>query len=288
MNASTLLGPEHGDTEYPFEQRDFDTIATMVHAHSGICLSRSKAMLVYSRLAKRLRALRLSNFAEYVEFIRTDADERTRSIEALTTNHTRFFREKHHFDHFESEVRPALVKRLEGGGRVRLWSSASSSGEEPYSLAMVMLGSDSAKANALLNKDIALLATDLASHALETGEAGSYPAAAADDIPTQYHRLWLKTDRDGVSMAPGLKKLVRFRRLNLLNPWPIKGQFDAIFCRNVMIYFDEPTKATLIKRLTDQLVVGGFLYIGHSERIIGEATDKLIASGQTIYRKARS
>lgn len=287
MTAFTPLRP--GDQhEYPYTREDFHAIAAMVHAHSGICMPESKATLIYSRLTKLVRERGIADFAQYVDIIRSDTSERARAIEALTTNHTKFFREIHHFDHFEQHVRPMLVDRLIAGGRVRLWSSAASSGEEPYSLAMTMLGADKGRARQIAEGDIALLGTDLAGHVLRTAAEGVYPAAAADDIPDRYANFWTRVDGARLMIAKPLKDMIRFRKLNLLNSWPIKGKFDVIFCRNVMIYFDEPTKELLLRRLSDQLVAGGYLYIGHSERLIGSAAPLFTSIGQTIYRKDKA
>jgi chemotaxis protein methyltransferase CheR len=284
--VTALIHHQFGDQhEYPYTRDDFATIAAMVHAHAGICMPETKAMLIYSRLTKLVRETGLTSFADYVHFIRSDAGERARAIEALTTNHTKFFREIHHFDHFEQHVRPALVDRLTTGGRVRLWSSAASSGEEPYSLAMTLLGCDKAEARQITQGDIAMLGTDLAEHVLRTAEQGIYPAGAGIDIPDRYARIWTRQDEGGLTIARPLRSLVRFRKLNLLNAWPMKGRFDVIFCRNVMIYFDEPTKELLLRRLSDHLVPGGYLYIGHSERLIGAAAEQFSSMGQTIYRK---
>ncbi len=281
----THLEPKIANAEIPYTGRDFGAISRMVHAHSGICLPEGKAMLVYSRLARHVREASLSNFSDYVELIQKDATERARAIESLTTNHTKFFREDHHFLHFEAEVRPAMLKRLAQRERVRIWSSAASSGEEIYSLAMVLLGTDRREAKAIANSDIALLGTDLSENVLSVGKAGRYPAVAASDIPDKYLDLWAHRRGAQIEIDSTLRDLVRFRKLNLLNPWPINGQFDLILCRNVMIYFDDATKETLLSRLTDHLAPGGYLYIGHSERLIGECASRLRSIGQTIYWK---
>ncbi len=274
-----------GPHEYAYTPADFAAIATMVHAHAGICLPESKAMLIYSRLTKLLRERGAPSFADYVELIRGDAKERARAIEALTTNHTKFFREIHHFDHFAEHVRAGLIDRLLGGGRVRMWSSASSSGEEPYSLAMALLGEDRAAAPRLAGTDIAILGTDLAAHVLRTAEGGLYAADQRQDMPARMAAAWTMVNGPQMRIAQPVRDLCRFRKLNLLHAWPMKAQFDVIFCRNVMIYFDEPTKELLLKRLADQLAPGGYLYLGHSERLIGGTADRFRAIGQTIYRK---
>jgi len=280
---SVGIGPS--EDGFVLTRKDFDVIARMVHAHSGIFLSDAKTQLVYSRLAKFLREHRMTHFSEYVEMLRTDANERKRAVYALTTNHTRFFREDHHFDHMTATLRPLLLQKLAQGKPVRLWSSASSSGEEPYSMAMTLLGPDRSDAARITNGDVAILATDLAPHVVATAKGGKYPVAQASDIPERFGRLWTKTMGDTVVMGPEIQKLVSFRQLNLLDEWPLKGKFDAIFCRNVMIYFDEPTKARLIDRFHDQLLPEGFLYIGHSERLVGPATDSFVTAGQTIFRR---
>jgi len=274
-----------GAPEIVYTDEDFQAISRMVHAHAGICLPDGKSMLVYSRLTKLVREQSLGNFRDYIALIRNDAAERTRAIEALTTNHTKFFREDHHFTHFEEEVRPKLIARLQQGERVRMWSSAASSGEEIYSLAMVLLGTDRREARRIAEGDLALLATDLSQSVLATGAAGTYPLAAAGDIPEKFIGLWAECRGSSLTIAEELRALVRFRKLNLLTPWPIKGLFDVIFCRNVMIYFDDPTKATLLNRLADQLAPGGYLYIGHSERLVGDSAGRFRSIGQTIYRK---
>jgi chemotaxis protein methyltransferase CheR len=271
--------------EFVLGDADFAVIARMTHTHAGIVLNDGKRQLVYSRLAKQVRRRGLSGFGPYVELLQNDADARREAIFALTTNHTKFFREDHHFQHFARIVRPTLVAQAERGRSVRLWSSASSSGEEPYSLAMTLLGDDRAAGARLLQRDVAMLATDLAPHVLATAAAGRYPAEMAKDVPDRFRRAWTRTEGDEMVMAPELKRLVSYRQLNLLGPWPMQGKFDAIFCRNVMIYFDEPTKERLITRFAELLEPGSHLYIGHSERVIGPAADAFESVGQTIYRK---
>ncbi len=271
--------------EFALSDADFATIARMTHAHSGIMLTDGKRQMVYSRLAKQVRRRGMTGFGPYVDLLRNDADARREAIFALTTNHTRFFREDHHFKHFSKVVRPGLVEQAERGGRVRLWSSASSSGEEPYSLAMTLLGEDQAAGARLAQRDVAILATDLAPHVLATATAGRYPAEMAKDVPDRFRRAWTRAERDEMVIAPEARRIVSYRQLNLLEPWPIRRPFDAIFCRNVMIYFDEPTKERLLARFAELLAPGSYLYIGHSERVIGPAVPLFEPVGQTIYRR---
>lgn len=268
-----------------FTADDFAAIASLARSHAGIVLTEGKMSLVYSRLMKRVRARGFNRFADYIALIRNDREERTAAIEALTTNHTKFFRENHHFDHFAEHVRPALVRRAADGGRVRLWSAGSSSGEEVHSLMMTLLGAQREEARAIARGDVLALASDINRQVLETGRRGIYPLTAATEIPDMLLQRWAKVLRDGVQMAEAPRRLIRFRQLNLLNEWPIRNRFDVIFCRNTMIYFDEPTKARLVERLADQLVAGGYLYIGHSERLPNSAAPRFRAVGQTIYRK---
>lgn len=271
--------------EYALSEADFTTIARMTHAHSGIMLNDGKRQLVYSRLAKVIRRRGMTGFAPYVELLRNDPEARREAIFALTTNHTKFFRENHHFEHFTKVVRPGLLAKAASGHRVRLWSSASSSGEEPYSLAMTLLGEDRAAGVRHAQRDIAILATDLAPHVIATASAGRYPQEMAKDVPDRLRRVWTRTEGDEMVMADELKRIVAYRQLNLLEDWPMRNGFDAIFCRNVMIYFDEPTKERLIARFAKLLAPGDYLYIGHSERVIGPAVSAFEAVGNTIYRR---
>ncbi len=278
--------PDTGD--FVYTRADFDVIAALIHAHAGIVMAPEKAMLVYSRFTKLLRERKLTSFSDYIELIRVDSEERRSAIEALTTNHTRFFREGHHFEHFNDDVRPHLLSKLQRRQRVRMWSAGSSSGEEVYSLTMTLLGSSRDEARHILQSEVAILASDLAQHVLNAAQAGSYAAKDADEIPPALRSNWTQIIGDRMVVDPRLRALVRFRRLNLLDPWPMKQRFDVIFCRNVMIYFDDPTKELLLERFTEQLEPGGTLYIGHSERVIGPATHCLVPVGQTAFRKERA
>ena len=281
MNASASFVTELAD----LAERDFAALSDMVHRETGIMLPDTKRELVRSRLGKRLRMHRMSRFHDYLRLIESDPRERAAALDALTTNHTSFFRESHHFDHFAAEVRPTLLRRAASGGRVRLWSSASSSGEEPFSLAMTLLGADRKEGIRIAGPDTMILATDLSSTVIARAKAASYPLATTAAVPRPLAAAWLH-DGDGQSVVdPVCAGLVRYRELNFMTDWPFLGTFDVIFCRNVMIYFDEPTKERLQRRLVERLVPGGHLYIGHSERLIGIAAEQCRAIGHTIYRK---
>jgi chemotaxis protein methyltransferase CheR len=273
------------EREFAFAPADHRAIADLVYNEVGILLPEGKSQLVYGRVAKRVRALSLSSVSEYVALIHHDADERARAIDALTTNHTSFFRESHHFDDFVAERWPALADRLAKGGRVRLWSSACSTGEEPYTWLMALLGSNRSAAERLRKADFKMLATDVSTSALDTARRATYTKQIVQTVPGSLRNAWLSGTGDAQEVASTLRDLISFRHLNLLGDWPIKNRFDAIFCRNVMIYFDEPTKERLQARLAAKLELGGMMYIGHSERMIGPAAAKFKCIGRTAYQK---
>ncbi|MBY0282362.1 MAG: protein-glutamate O-methyltransferase CheR [Sphingomonas sp.] len=264
---------------------DFEAVRKIVHQTAGIVLVPGKAMLVYSRLAPLVRNTGCGTFAAYVKRIEADDAERRRAICALTTNHTFFFREDHHFDHLGKSVRPGLLKRASAGDPVRIWSAGCSSGEETWSILMTMLGTDRGAAGRLSAADFLLLATDLADHALATAEAAQYRCDTLDAVPGELRRAWMREADGQATVADEARALVRFKSLNLLGDWPMARAFDVIFCRNVMIYFDHATKERLVDRFARQLAPGGHLYIGHSERVTGPAERVLTQVGPTIYRK---
>ena len=272
------------DGEFAFTEGDFRKIAAMVHGDAGIALPDTKATLVYSRLAKRLRALGLSSFKDYCALVagKDGLDERQKMLAALTTNVTRFFREPHHFEDLANKVLPPLLQRARGGGRVRLWSAACSSGQEPYSAAMTLL---SLMPNAG-DFDIRILATDIDPNMVVDGRNGVYSENLLAGVSTEHRRRWTTTEASGaVRMADELRALVTFNELNLIGDWPMKGRFDVIFCRNVAIYFEDDTQARLWSRFAPLLQPGGTLYIGHSERVAGPAAALLSPDGVTTYRK---
>ncbi|MCY1670038.1 protein-glutamate O-methyltransferase CheR [Novosphingobium sp. SL115] len=268
-----------------YDAADFRAISEIAHAEAGIVLPPGKAMLVYSRIAPLVRDSGCATFSAYVTRIRENAVDRQKTICALTTNHTFFYREAHHFEHFAQIVRPGFIDTLRRGGKVRLWSAGCSSGEETWSLLMTFLGTDLSEGQDLLRRDIRLLASDIATHALQKARAARYRADDLKPVPDGMRRLWTRTAGEEAVITPEVQQLARFRSLNLLGDWPMQGQFDVIFCRNVMIYFDNPTKERLVARFAEKLRPGGWLYIGHSERVTGPATDVLGTMGPTIYRK---
>jgi chemotaxis protein methyltransferase CheR len=266
--------------------QDFSQIAAILHTDTGIHLPESKTSLVYSRLAKRLRALGLRSFREYCTLITTHegADERQEMIAALTTNVTRFFREPHHFEHLKRVTLPPLVAAARRKGRVRIWSAGCSSGQEPYSIALTLLSlmPDAA------DFDVKVLATDIDPNMIAAGRAGVYDDDALSAVPADMRKRWFApASGQGSgkwSANDGLRQLVAFRELNLIGSWPMRGPFHAIFCRNVVIYFDLKTQSQMWGRFVPLIAPGGFLYIGHSERLTGPATAAFSSEGVTTYR----
>jgi chemotaxis protein methyltransferase CheR len=270
--------------EFLLTARDFDRIAAIVHAEAGILLQNNKMNLVYSRLAKRLRLLGLSSFKEYCALVANpdEHEERGAMIRALTTNVTRFFREPHHFEHLKA-LAPALRATAMQGGRVRLWSAGCSSGQEPYSMALTLL---SVFPDAP-NYDVKILATDIDENMVEKGQAGIFDRSVMADVPVDLRQRWFTPleGRTGAMQAgEELRTLVTFKKLNLIGAWPMKTRFDAIFCRNVVIYFDAETQTKLWSRIVPLLSPTGALYIGHSERVVGPAERLLVNDGITTYR----
>jgi chemotaxis protein methyltransferase CheR len=275
--------------EFKMSDRDFREIAAMLYADAGIYLTESRATLVYSRLVKRLRKLNLESFHDYCDLVGAPegADERLEMLSALTTNVTRFFREPHHFEHLKTRVLPWLLDAARHGARARLWSAACSSGQEPYSMALTVLSLDP-NAAAL---DVKILATDIDPRVVAEGRRGVYVEAALADVPPILRKRYFVCAADRQSqewaVADELRRLVSFRTLNLNADWPMQGKFAAIFCRNVVIYFDEPTQQKVWSRFASKMEPNGWLYIGHSERVTGPAASRLVSDGVTAYRLRR-
>ncbi|MEX0404261.1 protein-glutamate O-methyltransferase [Aquibium sp. LZ166] len=270
--------------EYLLTADDFRQIAAILHDHAGIQLSETKAALVYARLAKRLRALGLENFRDYCSFVAKSEglDERQRMVAALTTNVTKFFREAHHFEHLKRTVFPELLERAKRGAEVRIWSAGCSNGQEAYSIALVILSMmpDAAK------RDVRILASDIDPNMIQEGRIGQYPGQALTDVPPELRKRWFRRapgSADDWQVADEVKDLVSFRELNLFAKWPMQKKFDIVFCRNVVIYFDKGKQADLWGRFSGVLKPDGWLYIGHSERISGPATDHFTCEGITTW-----
>jgi len=245
--------------------------------------------MVLARIAKRMRAFGHAALSEYCAHLEGEAgaEERRELIYTLTTNVTSFFRERHHFDALRDRILPQLVARARAGGRVRLWSAGCSSGQEPYSLAMTVLEALPEAARL----DIRILATDIDPHVLTPARDAVFPEAQAQPIPESLRRRFLEPAEcsdgsPGYRVAEPVRRLVTFRQLNLIGPWPMKGRFDAILCRNVVIYFDRDTQRRLWGRFAGVLPPGGHLFLGHSERIDTAATHGFRVVGPTMYQRA--
>jgi chemotaxis protein methyltransferase CheR len=270
--------------EFAFSSENFRTIAKLLYDLAGITLSESKATLVYSRLAKRVRSLGLQDFDAYCARVTApDADdERATMLNALTTNLTRFYREPHHFDHLRDQVIGPMADKIRAGARVRIWSAGCSSGQEPYTIALTILSVIPQAAEL----DVKILASDIDSNMIAHGRAGVYASDQVEPIPAALREKWMVQNKADDEWRAGdvLRSLITFNQLNLMGAWPMKGPFQAIFCRNVVIYFDEPTQDKVWSRMTPLLAPGGRLYIGHSERI-GAAAGQFQSDGLTVYRK---
>jgi chemotaxis protein methyltransferase CheR len=265
--------------EFHFTDRDFEQICQLIHARAGISINSSKKQMVYSRIGRRLRALELTSFDEYLEMLdaaQPDGPEWEAFTNALTTNLTSFFREEHHFP-----VLAQLLKHAPRNRQVTIWCSASSTGEEPYSIAMTVLDALGAAA------DVRILATDVDTNVLAEAEQGIYPLERLERLPSGFARRFFLKGGGGNSgsakVRPEVRALVRFRQLNLLEEnWPIRGPLDAIFCRNVMIYFDKPTQRKILERFAPLLRTEGLLFMGHSESL-QQAGDLFRLQGKTVY-----
>lgn len=269
--------------EFEFTDGDFRTIADLIRRHAGISLSDAKRNLVYGRLVRRLRSRGISRFSDYCALLERDGgDEMEHFVNSLTTNLTSFLREPHHFEFLQHEWLPTAIRT--GRTALRAWSAGCSTGEEPYSIAMTLAEElpDGIEAR--------ILATDLDSSAVATGEAGVYPAERVAGLSRQRIRRWFQRgvgENEGLVRVRGrLREMITFRKLNLIDDWPMRSSFDFIFCRNVVIYFDKSVQRILFDRMADYLVPGGYLFIGHSESLY-KVTDRFEPLGNTVYRRVR-
>ena len=272
--------------EFDFSDADFRGLAQLAYDRAGIALADSKRNLVYTRLSRRLRSLGYSSFRQYREYLDGDDGEAEmeRFINSISTNHTKFFREGHHFDHFRTHVAAPFAQASRGsvGCRLRVWSAGCSTGEEPHTIAVVL----KREITDVARHDVRILATDIDTDVLAKAAHGEYSASAIDDVPVTYRSFFPPKDGSEAKVVIGeeVRSLIAFRRLNLIEQWPFRGPFDAIFCRNVMIYFDNATKTALVDRFAKMIRPGGWLYLGHSETLMGPHS-ALRLVGRTIYRR---
>lgn len=267
--------------EISLSDREFSRIKNRVYQVAGISLSDAKRTLVISRLSKIVRALGLPGFDAYVDYLERggSAQDGQDFVNALTTNLTRFYREDHHFEHLRSYV-GALIAEKPRGMRLRLWSAGCSTGQEPYTVGMDLL----AAFPELKRWDFKILATDIDTAVIAKAARGVYPENELNGLSAERARHFEKTGDGSIRIPAAVRELVSFKPLNLIGPnWPMKGPFDAIFCRNVAIYFDKPTQGEVFGRLGKLLAPEGFLYIGHSENL-GSGGEGFRLVGKTIYQ----
>jgi chemotaxis protein methyltransferase CheR len=265
----------------------FNCFRDLAKTHAGIFLPGQKRAMVYRRVSKRLASLGLKDFGAYCNLLSGPgaSTELPHFINALTTNKTAFFRENHHFEHLTSVMLPAVRQRTikHVPTKLRIWSAGCSSGPEAYSIAMVLVET----LTDLPRWDAKILATDIDTDMIEFGRSGVYSNAEMLAVPEKLRRKFVEPvpgEPDRGRLSNALRSLVTFNRLNLHAPWPMTGKFDAIFCRNVIIYFDVPDQRRLFGRFADLLCEGGHVYIGHSESLY-KVTDRFRPMGQSIYQR---
>ena len=281
MNTELQFG-EGRDREFVFTEKDFERVCHLIYEHAGISLKPSKQDMVYSRLARRLRANGINNFRDYLVLLESDNEvEWEAFVNSLTTNLTSFFREPHHFPLLSEHV----VKQ-KGRRPLSLWCSAASTGEEPYSMAMTMV-----ETYGSFTPPVSIVATDVDTNVLAKAEAGIYPVERVEKLAAEVvKRFFLKgtgAQSGFVRVRPELRAMITFRQLNLLSDnWQVRGPLDAIFCRNVMIYFDKETQLKILQRFTPLLHPEGLLFAGHSENF-HNAAHLFRLRGKTVYELAR-
>lgn len=265
---------------------DFSMIIALAHSSAGLVVHAHKEAMVRGRLSRRARDLGLASVGDYCAILRSPRldQELPHLLNALTTNHTSFFRESHHFEHLAEVALPTLMPRgVQEASRFRVWCSAASSGEEPYTIAATIKGF----AGGRPLRDLRILATDIDSEVLKRAEAAVYPATTVEDLSAaQKQSLMLSPAGAPSSFQIGdeLRRMLTFRRLNIIEDWPFKGPFEIIFCRNMLIYFDQETKKRIVERFVSILRPGGYLYLGHSEAL-PYAFAQLEPCGRTVYRR---
>jgi chemotaxis protein methyltransferase CheR len=266
--------------EISLSDREFSRIKNRVYQIAGISLSDAKRTLVLSRLSKVVRALGLPSFDAYIDFLEHggSAHDGQEFVNALTTNLTRFYREDHHFEHLRAYV-GSLIAEKPRGSRLRIWSAGCSTGQEPYTIGMDLL----AALPELRRWDFKILATDIDTAVIAKAARGVYPENELSGLSAPRARMLERAGDGQIQVPQAVRELVSFKPLNLIAPWPMKGPFDAIFCRNVAIYFDKPTQGEVFGRFNKLIAPEGFLYIGHSENL-GTGGDGFRLVGKTIYQ----
>lgn len=275
--------------EFSLSEKEFTFICKLVYERTGIVLDERKREMVYRRLMRRTRDLKLTSFKAYCHLLQQNNEgELTSFINAITTNLTSFFREMHHFEHLTKQFLPEHIQLYAHTRKLRIWSAACSTGEEPYSLAITLLQFMPVLIN---NWDVKILATDLDTDVLDSARGGVYQTESIKDLSESVRKKWFlrgdEVNAGNIKVVQKLADLITFMPLNLLDNWPMRGPFDVIMCRNVLIYFDRPTQAKLIQRFYQMLRPGGILMLGHSESLPkdNKVFDML---GRTIFAKKSS
>jgi chemotaxis protein methyltransferase CheR len=276
------------DKAFELSKDNLNFLYQYVYDVAGIVLNTSKKEMLYRRLTRIIRERKITTFTKYCDLLKAEPEkEKDYFINAITTNLTSLFREQHHFDYMAQHELPKLIKNsFTNHKRLRIWSSASSTGEEPYSIAITLLET---MKDSLGQWDAKILATDIDSNVLAAGKNGVYDDRRIEDIPKKYKDKYFHkgvgTNQNKVKVDEKLQNLITFKQLNLLHDWPMKGPFDIIFCRNVIIYFDKTTQQELFARYYDMLTPGGVLFLGHSENL-GQYQAHFENVGRTIFRKS--
>ncbi len=272
--------------EFEFNDRHFNWIAEQVKEKAGIALTDKKKDLVYGRLARRLRKLNINSFDSYCRLLEQDSgEELVEFINSITTNLTSFYREAHHFEYLTDTSLKYLLKARASERRLRIWSAGCSTGEEPYTIAITLRET----MPNIEDWDVKILATDIDTNVLNTAREGIYRADKATGLSEEHIKKWFLKPSTGdnnlIKAGPKLKELITFKQLNLMQAWPMKGQFDVLFCRNVVIYFDKDTQRVLFDRFANILKDDGYMFLGHSESLY-KVTDRFSLLGKTIHQKA--
>ncbi len=282
MSALAARRSNDSGREFDLSAAALSEIIGLVRSDTGIHLTDAKGELIYSRLAKRLRVCGLADFGSYLALIKSKPGiaEREEMVSAITTNVTNFNREPHHFEHFRQTALPDLVSKLRQGKSVRIWSAGCSDGREPFTLAFAILDAfpDAAKS------DFRILATDIDKKSLATASSGIYSSDKIRHLPDAVAKKWFDNSGDELRVKDTARQLIRFNRLNLMGDWPMRRKFDAMFCRNVLIYFENDVQSKLFSRFADGLNDQAYMYIGHSERVIGPAEQLFKPVGITTYQ----
>lgn len=278
----TISVPEAGVDRDKLSPEQYRRVSKIAGDAAGLMIPESKSVMVRSRLARRMRALGIDDVSDYLDLIESgDAEELCEMIAVLTTNVTSFFREDHHFKTLSEDIAEGLLEKARAGNRVRIWSAGCSLGAEPISIAITLLE----HSTAFLGSDTRILATDIDRHVLASAKSGEYTTELLRDLSPDFKRRHFRAGKgDKLAVSDEIRGMISYRELNLVGAWPMRGQFDVIFCRNVAIYFNDTTQLSIWSRFAQSLVPGGWLFVGHSERV-PESID-LTPSGKTSYQKA--